>query len=590
MTAAHEWLAKEAAWVWPAVADHLWQATLFVLIVLAVSLTLQRNPAKLRHSFWLLASVKLVVPTTLFVILVEQTGFDASRLFSALQPMRQNVILEGITAPGSTLAGHYEFVLAVQAIRHNEIYCALTGLWLIGFISLLAVWGWRRRNFLEALKPGKRVQSGREWEILKRAQNSLGLRAEVKLIVLPQKIEPTVSGVFRPVVLLPESIAEHLDDGELEAIMLHELVHIWRRDNLIGNLQMIVCAVFWFYPPVWLISRKLADEREQACDEKVLEFYAVPETYASSILKVVRFCFGWKMAGMPGLGAGSNLRRRFENIMSAKDSNHRVKRGPLVLAGLLVGLALVLMVAAGVHNRAFADRYRSGSNRADQSDNITLTSHDGIVSDPQSELAQAVKKSRKGRPQEPPPPPPPPPEGSHPPPPEGSHPSPEGGQPPPEGSQPPPPQPPPSQGGQPGQRRMPPPPPPRQPERTQPTQPPANSVSSALTQDKESSAAKNGESSQKTDRKIVKGELIEAPRPEYPDEARKQKIEGKVTVSIVIGDEGKVISARATSGPAILHDASVAAAYKARFKPTLVDGKPAKVAGVLSYVFALDEK
>ena len=53
-----------------------------------------------------------------------------------------------------------------------------------------------------------------------------------------------------------------LDDDELEAIMLHELIHIQRRDNLTGNLQMALCALLWFHPLVWFISRKLFDERE----------------------------------------------------------------------------------------------------------------------------------------------------------------------------------------------------------------------------------------------------------------------------------------------------------------------------------------
>lgn len=89
--------------------------------------------------------------------------------------------------------------------------------------------------------------------------------------------------------------------------------------------------------------------------------------------------------------------------------------------------------------------------------------------------------------------------------------------------------------------------------------------------------------------KVKKGELIEAPRPEYPEEAKKQKVEGTVEVTITIGEEGKVIFARAKSGPSLLHDASVAAAYKARFEPSTVHGKPVKVAAIMTYNFKLDE-
>ena len=101
---------------------------------------------------------------------------------------------------------------------------------------------------------------------------------------------------------------------------------------------------------------------------------------------------------------------------------------------------------------------------------------------------------------------------------------------------------------------------------------------------------KTKQKAEQKNKEVVKGELIEAPRPVYPAEARKQRIEGTVTVTIVIDEDGKVVSARAKSGPEPLHAASVEAAYKARFKPTTVDGKPVKVAGAMTYNFIVDEK
>jgi protein TonB len=83
--------------------------------------------------------------------------------------------------------------------------------------------------------------------------------------------------------------------------------------------------------------------------------------------------------------------------------------------------------------------------------------------------------------------------------------------------------------------------------------------------------------------------LIEAPRPTYPDELREQKIEGIVVVVITIGDDGNVIYAKADSGPKELYTVSEAAARKARFEPTLLDGKPAKVTGVMTYNFKVTE-
>jgi protein TonB len=62
---------------------------------------------------------------------------------------------------------------------------------------------------------------------------------------------------------------------------------------------------------------------------------------------------------------------------------------------------------------------------------------------------------------------------------------------------------------------------------------------------------------------------------------------GEVTVNVVLDETGKVVSANASSGPAILRDAAIQAALKARFSPTKLSGQPVKVSGVINYKFAL---
>ncbi|WP_352431480.1 energy transducer TonB [Pyrinomonas sp.] len=52
---------------------------------------------------------------------------------------------------------------------------------------------------------------------------------------------------------------------------------------------------------------------------------------------------------------------------------------------------------------------------------------------------------------------------------------------------------------------------------------------------------------------------------------------------------GRVISARAVSGPTLLHEAAVAAARQARFTPTLLSGQPVKVSGVITYNFVYEQ-
>jgi len=362
--------------------------------------------------------------------------------------------------------------------------------------------------------------------------------------------------------MLPESIGEHLNDSELEAIMLHELVHVQRRDNLIGNLQMAVVTLLWFHPLVWYVSRRLISEREQACDERVLTVVGAPETYASSILKVVRFSFGWKVAGVSGAGTGSNLRRRIKNIMSSNNAKPSAACSRL-FAGTLIALAFVLMAVAGVNTRA-----RNTGDQRNQVGNENVAEA--------FQLARNVDGQRRTSRKMPPPEP--------------------------------------NQPKQPAQpRQMSPPLPPAQwappappTPASRPNQPstPSQPAPAALTSQFAPRAVPSfstpptpaaaptaptpptNPKGQKRD-EDGKGNLIEAPHPEYPVEARRDNVSGNVTVEIEIDEDGKVASAKAASGPGALRAAAVKAAYRARFKPAMVNGKPVKVSATLSYSFVI---
>jgi TonB family protein len=549
MRAAYEWFAQVSVWWWPRFADHLWQTTLFVLVILAVVFVLRRSPARIRQFFYILAGAKFIIPATLFVFLAYQAGIDSLTLFHDHQQTQQNaLLLYGISQPVATLAASYEVtVVATEAVEHKEVYVAISAIWLTGSLALLVVWTIRRRKFLRSLQLGHTVRDGREWRALQRGRETLDLKVKIDLLISPLKTEPAVWRVWRPVIVLPESIASHLNDEELEAIILHELVHIQRRDNLIGNLQLALCALLWFHPLVWFIARKLFDEREQACDEKVMEVFQSPEAYASSILKVVRFCFGWRVAGVIGAGSGSNLRRRIENIMSTENTKRGAGAASRLLAGTLLGVALLILAGAGIYSRP-----RAISAAAKETELRTSSVIDAAAPEALAAVDRKLSKKTKHPPS--PPSPPAAPTIATPP-------------------SPPVPQ---SSASAPSTPSTP----------TQPTPPaePAQPTTPAAPQEKN----KDKDSKEKSKDKLF-GKLIEAPQPVYPEEAKKQKIEGTVVVAIVIGDDGNVISAKAKSGPEPLYGAAETAASKARFKPSTVNGKRAKVVGAMTYNFVLDK-
>jgi protein TonB len=88
---------------------------------------------------------------------------------------------------------------------------------------------------------------------------------------------------------------------------------------------------------------------------------------------------------------------------------------------------------------------------------------------------------------------------------------------------------------------------------------------------------------------VLNGMALSLPSPAYPDTAKRMRVVGTVTVEVVIDENGKVISAEASGGPATLRDASVQAARRARFSPTKLSGQPVKVSGVINYKFTLTQ-
>jgi TonB family protein len=84
---------------------------------------------------------------------------------------------------------------------------------------------------------------------------------------------------------------------------------------------------------------------------------------------------------------------------------------------------------------------------------------------------------------------------------------------------------------------------------------------------------------------VLNAKAVSLPKPVFTEEAKRLKASGRVTVRVVVDENGKVISAKATDGPIPLREAAETAARQAVFQPTVKDGITVKVAGTLTYDF-----
>ena len=175
--------------------------------------------------------------------------------------------------------------LSPSALLDPGVWPVFAAVWLCGVLAVLTIWALRWREVAAVVRNASLVEGGHELSVLRRLEAARGVRKPIRLMMTDAAVEPGVFGIVRPVLLWPRSIARHLTDQHIEAILGHEISHVRRLDNLTAAIHMAVQAIFWFHPLVWWLGARLVEERERACDEDVLSAGAAPHVYAEGILR-----------------------------------------------------------------------------------------------------------------------------------------------------------------------------------------------------------------------------------------------------------------------------------------------------------------
>jgi uncharacterized protein (TIGR03435 family) len=323
----------------PALGNHLWQSTLFAIVAGLMSFALRDNQARARYWVWLVASVKFLIP---FSLLVAIGSYLPGSGHAAGSKAAFYVAVEEVSQPFTQPTTPVIPQVAASAGLIQLLPLFLAVVWFCGFLVVISHWYFRWRRISVAIRKAVPLEEGREVQALRRLERKGGMRKTTEMLLSPASLEPGVFGITRPVLLWPEGISEHLEDAHLQAILVHELWHVRRQDNLAAAIHMVVEAIFWFHPLVWWLGVRLLEERERACDEEVLESGSDRQVYAESILKICEFCVGSPLACVSGV-TGAALQKRLAYIMTKNLSR---KLG--FSRKLLLGVAGLLAVAAPI--------------------------------------------------------------------------------------------------------------------------------------------------------------------------------------------------------------------------------------------------
>jgi beta-lactamase regulating signal transducer with metallopeptidase domain len=179
---------------------------------------------------------------------------------------------------------------AVLRIGNPRLHSTLTiaGLSLLVWAAMIAfqfsrlAFAFRNTMRLKrsAIRPSAELE--RKWH---ERLELFGMNRPVTLGLSSDIASPAAAGYFRPLILLPVSIANKLTSDELDQILLHELAHIRRRDDWAITVQRCIEALLVLHPLVRLVTKKIELEREIACDDWVASTRPA-QAYAACLTKL----------------------------------------------------------------------------------------------------------------------------------------------------------------------------------------------------------------------------------------------------------------------------------------------------------------
>jgi uncharacterized protein (TIGR03435 family) len=315
------------------VANHLWQSTLIVGVACGLAWLLRRNSARARFGIWLGASLKFLVPFAPLIAVGRAIGWPSPTtmpqpaLSAALNTFNQPFVVPlaiASSAPASPSV----------ALSTPDWPVAVAVIWLTGCLVFLTVWTLRWLSVAKIARGSAPVAPPDIVARLRRAEAAMGIRRPLHAVVSDAAIEPGVFGIVHPVLIWPRDLGAHLTGEQIDGVLIHELAHVRRKDNLTAALHLAVEAIFWFFPPVWWLERQLVRERELACDHTAMTAGSDPKAYAEGILRTCRLYAESPLACVSGV-TGSDLKKRVAAIV----------RGPAAEA-LGVGRRMMIATAA----------------------------------------------------------------------------------------------------------------------------------------------------------------------------------------------------------------------------------------------------
>ena len=344
----------------PVLIDSALKGVILMALILAAVIMLRRSSAALRHLVLAMAMAGLFA---LPVLSVTLPGWRVLPAWAQTGPVERPASTT-TDSTGAVFGSDYATAPAAGIIelpqaRDSVAPAASPGkawiavavwLWVAGGVVLGLRLALSRCLLFKLGRDARRCDDAALQATLDDLRSAMQVRRKVDLLLHRDRSMPMTWGIFKTRLLLPEE-ATSWQDGRLRAVLLHELAHVRRRDCLTQLLVQTVCTIHWFNPLVWVAARRLAAERERACDDLVLVSGVRASDYAEHLLRIAT---GYEdrsatAAAALAMARKSRLEGRLTSILNQRTNRrHLTRRVALAVAAALALLALPVAMMRAV--------------------------------------------------------------------------------------------------------------------------------------------------------------------------------------------------------------------------------------------------
>lgn len=208
-------------------------------------------------------------------------------------------------------------------------------------ILIAPVWQFiRNYRYVQVIRNSGIKKMDVAWRLyVKRTAAAMGIAREVKIWLSEWVTSPVTIGYLKPIILIPVAAINNLTPHQLEAVILHELSHIYRYDYFLNLILSFIKTVLYFNPFVKLLVTSIEKEREHSCDEMVLQFQYKPGEYASALLRLEQNKH--RQMVMAAAGKNHDLLHRIESILGMRNKGWNPVRQLSIAFLTMLGVTLL---------------------------------------------------------------------------------------------------------------------------------------------------------------------------------------------------------------------------------------------------------